>query len=866
MKQRGYILQLFLIVAIATNTVLGQTSDRRDGMRFVPDVPHAFYNLTRNPDALGLDITTTPDPSSCRHYQSIARASGSDGTPFFFLTRSGNTPGVGETLCDDSDGETRNGHLVVFKMDSRAKDGERLRSNRLRKGVHIDNTEPIESLDRATIYFTVVGGYADDPDPAKRPGLILGDGPNPNVAPHRVYQHPGGMQMVGNILAVALEAPRQFGSEMDKELCELSMDSACDRYYNYPRAPYGTAVHFYDVSNPEEPQFISQFIPMNSAGQNISVAGAIGITPLKNGKYLMVISGGQENASWFFYRSDGTDLSDPNLTWHQVYTPAGPDTLDAHQTLNFLREGSIDGALYVAGARGHPVWNDHDFIDLYKISGQGDNFEPGEITIEDHFTNKVIAPYPSSGGDTLLSLAAASGFYVSPSGELIMYGAEHDNDGPNGSVKAGEWRHVDVVRPGSPTLRPGAEFGGPFEVNEGSSLSLTGTGRPPATKAFIQLFFNRNYAPGYMTVDWSDRNRDDFANLFAFESGHADKAQSWAWFAPPGCSIQAIDRVGPNTEEVDEMKTLTGATTQQGDPDLSLVMHDGGTDDIDREIDRVLFGNDCGNYYNAPIGLFWDLDRNGSFESQGSPVNFSAASIDGPSTINVPVEARHASGGAPGALKAVVWVNNVAPQLSGFQLTDSAGNAINTTVPFVITGMPVKVSSNFTDPGVADRQTASISWGDGTSDEQGAFDIWDEAFGDGTGNLSDSHEYSAAGTYTIDLTVADDDQDESGTGASVRVVTPEQAVNEIVAMIDAAISAATDQTVRAQLQHAKLALTGNNPMSQNGALQMIQAGNNLAAAAFTQTSATWLSRAAQGGADVATAMALVEQLTAALEG
>ena len=35
-----------------------------------------------------------------------------------------------------------NGHLIVFKMGSREKHGERLRSNRLRKGVHVNATPP----------------------------------------------------------------------------------------------------------------------------------------------------------------------------------------------------------------------------------------------------------------------------------------------------------------------------------------------------------------------------------------------------------------------------------------------------------------------------------------------------------------------------------------------------------------------------------------------------------------------------------------------------------------------------------------------------------------------------------------------------
>ena len=871
MKRTAYILNIFTVFIVMVMAVTAQTSDRRDGMRFVPDVVNQVFYLTQFADPLGLDITTTPDPSTCRHYQGIARTEDSSGTPFFLMTRSGNTPfPPGEAGCFDSPGETRNGHLIVFKMDSRDKNGERMRSNRMAKGIHMDSTAPNGALDRATVYFTFTGGDPDAADPTKRPGLVLRDGPND--LPARVYQHPGGMQLVGNILAVALESPREFGKQSDLIACLAGNQDACNRYFNYERATNGNIVQFYDVSNPEEPVFKSQFTPRNSAGENLSKLGVVGITPLPNGKYLMVVTGGGGN-SWFFYRSNLTDLSHRDLTWEQVRSPLAPSVADPHQTLNFLRQGTIDGDLFIAGARGHveigPLYEDRERIDLYKIDCVTKNCEPGEdITITTVVNGKRISPFSAAGGiKQLASLAAASTFYVSPSGEVIFYATEHDNDGPGGTVKAGEWRHVDMVRQGSPTLLPGADVDGPFEVDEGSSVNLTGTGRQPTTKAFLSLFNGRDYAPFYLTATYDDRNRDDFDNLFVYEplfiigNIHGDTAKSWQWFAPQGCSIQAIDR---NGDEIDEIKTLTGATSVQADGDLSLVMHDGGTDDIDQEIDRITFGQDCDAYYSATIGLYWDLDRNGSFETQGTTASFSA--VNGPANLQIPVEARHPSGGAPGTASAAVKVNNVAPQLTQFSLLDAGGNPINGTVPFVLTGMPIRLSASFADPGILDTQTAAISWGDGSSDPNTSFDAFDQALGDGTGSLSDTHVYSTAGTFAIDLTVKDSDLDTGSAAANVRVLTPEQAVLELIAMIDTAIAATSDATVKAQLQHARLALRGTNDNSQNGALQMIRSGNNLAAVAFIQTSAMWLGRAAEGGADVAVPIALLGQIAAALGG
>src|SRR5215204_4936017 len=252
MKRTAYILNTFLLVIITVGFATAQTSDRSDGMRFVPDPINQVFYLSETGDALGLNITTTPNPSACRHYQGITRTENAEGTQFFLVTRSGNTPfPPGEIGCDDSPGEARNGNLVVFRLDSRDKNGERLRSNRLQRNAYVDFTPPPMSLDRATIYFTFTGGNPDDPDPAKRPGLVFRGGPND--LPPRAYQHPGGMQQVGNILAVALESPRPGGYYSDLVSCTVDADAeACLRYYSYERSTNGNIVQFYDVSEPEE--------------------------------------------------------------------------------------------------------------------------------------------------------------------------------------------------------------------------------------------------------------------------------------------------------------------------------------------------------------------------------------------------------------------------------------------------------------------------------------------------------------------------------------------------------------------------------------------------------------------------------------
>ena len=81
--------------------------------------------------------------------QAVARVDAADGTPYLLVTRNGNT---GST-CPGRASEHANMHIV--KMGSRDKDGERMRSNRLRRNSETTDTPP-ETTDRVvrTIYST----------------------------------------------------------------------------------------------------------------------------------------------------------------------------------------------------------------------------------------------------------------------------------------------------------------------------------------------------------------------------------------------------------------------------------------------------------------------------------------------------------------------------------------------------------------------------------------------------------------------------------------------------------------------------------------------------------------------------------------
>jgi hypothetical protein len=175
----------------------------------------------------------------------------------------------------------------------------------------------------------------------------------------------------------------------------------------------------------------------------------------------------------------------------------------------------------------------------------------------------------------------------------------------------------------------------------------------------------------------------------------------------------------------------------------------------------------------------------------------------------------------------------------------------------------VTTSASFSDPGRLDHQTATLSWGDGSIDPQTAFTTFDEAFGDGVGAVSHRHRYTQAGTFPIALSVVDDDGGVGAQSTNVRVVTPLQAVQEIVGLLDSAIASTTDPNVLKDLEKARKALFGN-PNGNNGALDKIRNGNTQAAIAFLQQALSSLRKAQTEGADVTTLIALLEQVVTAL--
>ena len=359
-------------------------------------------------------------------------------------------------------------------------------------------------------------------------------------------------------------------------------------------------------------------------------------------------------------------------------------------------------------------------------------------------------------------------------------------------------------------------------------------------------------------VDYDDHDLDDFDNLgrlcvFGTENG----IRSWSWYAPEGCAISTTH------SQLGGRKTLHGTGFIERDPDLSAVPNNAGTSDMEKRVDMVDFDTDCDAYYETPVDLEWDLDLNGSFETTGLSVPFDAAALDGPAEISLPVQARHPDSTRPGPAVATVLVRNVAPDVGNMSLTDGAGNVVPSQIPFVLAGLPVTLRASFMDPGLPDHQTAVVSWGDGSSDSQGAFASFDEAFGDGSGAAAVSHAFVAPGTFNIAFSVTDDDGGVGEDSVRVDVLTVGQALNAALDLLDNQIAGTSNAGTRKILQKARKALYGNSG-ALNGAKEMIRVGNDEAAIAFLDQAIGWLQEASGRGADVATLTAILQQIIVAL--
>jgi hypothetical protein len=117
----------------------------------------------------------------------------------------------------------------------------------------------------------------------------------------------------------------------------------------------------------------------------------------------------------------------------------------------------------------------------------------------------------------------------------------------------------------------------------------------------------------------------------------------------------------------------------------------------------------------------------------------------------------------------------------------------------IIVGQSVTLTNAFFDFGLGDTHTGSFTWGDDAISAGVINEV------NGSGTISGTHTYAAAGTYSVEVSVTDDDGATSSTTQTVRVITALEAIQRIIAEVDGLVGNGLTQTQADSLINGKLA-------------------------------------------------------------
>jgi hypothetical protein len=776
----GFILAWLLCCLSMTPATEAASPGNAGGLFVVEDALGQFDALKHHPEALAWrnpEAQGAVDPSIYDHYQGVLR-NPNTGTPVFYVTQ-----------LDDDDGGTAGGYLHVVSFGSRGTDGERLRSNLQQVGNDTEEAYPPSN-------DTWIRRIRFD-------GTVEFDG---DLLP--VYKHAGGMALVDDVLFV----PVDQSTDAD--------------------APTGQLLLFDVAADATDPQPLHA-LPLEHGIDNVAV------TRLDGGTY-RIWTNGNGGEDIHVYVTDHRNLRDSALglnltqTWDDATGLVGaswPTGTGAHQSSTFLRE--TDDTLYLIGMR-HPggsPFSGSDYADLYRVA----ETDLGELILFHQQTRQFNCVYDGGGGPVdmrVCNMSAATSTYVTPSGELILYAAPHDDeDGFDPDiVRMGEFRHRDVNRESSPLRAPTSEANGPYSVDEGNTVELHGSGAPPADRPWIELYDDTNFADRSIVVDYDDRGLLELDN-FNHLDGFNDKTSSVRWRSPVGLNIVLYDddhfrdrhivlRGTGQTQAISNLKNqpvLTGLV-EHYDP----FKGNGEALDFNDKTSSLLWTGAVPSY-GSPV-LEWDLDGDGVFgetgpaaaygDEVGATAAFDAAALDGPTTIEVRLRVSISGVAGFGVDTAVIQVDNVPPT--------AAIDSLDGGLPGVaLVGLPVNLAGSYLDI-PADTHTAEVDWGDGDT-TPGTVDatIW---------TVAASHVYAVGGDFDVQLTVTDDDDGAGSASAPLTVYGAAGAGATVLERIDALLGLPLSHDDRAALQDARDLLDGNHGgRAHNGALDKLDADDLVAA-------------------------------------
>jgi len=424
-----------------------------DCNRCVADVVDSMNRLRTHGDVLGYRMNGAADVDSFHHWQGVQR----------LMAHGGRYLAISRSV------EDANVAFVVVEMGSRNGTGERFRSNRLQPGVRSVLTSP-------------------PPE----------DGVAVQVPRQPEFHHAGGIQALGNFLAIPVER----SDVINPNTGEIT-------------SPGASKALFYDLSDPLAPRKLATEVDHTPLAD---AAGAAFVARLADDRILLGIGRGDSKVL-DFYVSSGSDLETATFehfdSWSRDEShsdlPDGDGNFAAYQSINLITQ--CDGTLFLVGTHENTqIGIGEDFADTFRLeNGAGD----------DVVITKVARRHLTCDGQC--NLDAAGGVYLDPEGHVLLYGTEHDNDGPGGSVKFSEFR--PVPHSGCDNIRD----------------------------AWVELFVNNTFGGRSLMIDYIDRSLRNYRNYDDAEL--FGDAPSSAYFCLPsgatyrlwqhaGCSGDHRDLVG----------------------------------------------------------------------------------------------------------------------------------------------------------------------------------------------------------------------------------------------------------------------------------------------------------------------------------
>jgi len=692
----------------------------------VPNLVQQLLTLQPHGDALAYRLGVGYDSIvTCRHYQGMARSHGY-GIPYLFLTRSGVHTGGCPWLAD------KPGELLIVEMGSRNVLGERFGNNRLQKGRNLEDTAPpIEDLGVKSIHF---GGYTDS---------------NGTLWPG--YMHPGSVQLIDDVLIVALE---WYCKDYNQYIPDLPEDWQCK---DGQKEQHG-AIGLIDVSDPLDPTLITvKKLPDFSEGLGVVAATYIkpGEHPVYGGKYLLALTWGDGKVLLFAVIHNnnlktvtGDDFEVLPILWHEVYLEDS-DPWSNWQSLQFFRDQN-DQLYLLCGDKS--IMSGKDFVGLFKFHIANLNVTNYPDLIEYRMEKHLRLGEPDMG-----SLDAAGSFYVSPTGQLLFYSVSHtgrDTWDDYGifvrSVEMGEFRSIFVSHTGTcgPQWQGGAAerhlAEDPYEdppsgreIQEGENLSLDG--RVYFIEPWVHMFEDEllfwydipvNFGGLGLMMDWRDQwplytgLQDDFNDFDKFKFSNADfkdRADAFIFCGFPGTLLYLFDEPGYTGNDI----TVPGTGSVFIAPDLKNYYGSKFHDDLESAL----------LWWEPPAGpqYVWALNEGAQGTISVDPENehmveYTAGCGSYTDTLYMKVYGKD-----EWTAFTEIYVENSDPQIDASLLSSG------------LTGSEVALSVEWSDPCSSDV-TISVAWGDGNI----------EAIDDPPSDIIEvTHTYAMDDNYSIEASISD---------------------------------------------------------------------------------------------------------------